>query len=163
TQVESAIEAALPEVDSVQTHLEPLREEAAGRRPDDASVAEGRAAIAQAVEDATGEPPREVRFLDTPEGLVAYLTIGIDAPQPVRVFGPDGLGFAFSNPAAIAGPGVEIAYPEGTSELDYGLGIAAVIGDGGSIGGLTVLNDWNARDLGTGKDTDFATSIGPVV
>ena len=69
--------------------------------------------------------------------------------------------FYFSNPASIIGPGDPVRRPDGCEWLDFELEIAAVIGDGGSIGGLTVLNDWNARDLGTGKDTDFATSIGP--
>jgi fumarylacetoacetate (FAA) hydrolase len=80
--------------------------------------------------------------------------------------------FYFSNPAAIFGPEQEIAYPEGTEELDYELEVAAVMGADGAIGGFTVLNDWSARDLqrremrvglGPSKGKDFATSIGPVV
>jgi fumarylacetoacetate (FAA) hydrolase len=80
--------------------------------------------------------------------------------------------FYFSNPAAIYGPGQEVPYPEGTSELDYELECAAVIGADGKIGGFTVLNDWSARDLqrqemrvglGPAKGKDFATSLGPVV
>ena len=84
-------------------------------------------------------------------------------PPSVRVFGPEGLGFAFSNPAAIAGPEADIPYPAGTEELDYGAGLAAVIGADERIGGFTIVNDWAARDLGDGKATDFATSLGPVV
>jgi fumarylacetoacetate (FAA) hydrolase len=80
--------------------------------------------------------------------------------------------FYFSNPAAIYGPEEEIPYPEGTSELDYELEAAAVIGKGGEIGGFTIMNDWSARDLqrpemkiglGPSKGKDFATSLGPVV
>jgi fumarylacetoacetate (FAA) hydrolase len=80
--------------------------------------------------------------------------------------------FYFSNPAAIFGPGDDVAYPEGTEELDYELECAAIIGAEGQIGGFTVLNDWSARDvqraemrvgLGPAKGKDFATSIGPVV
>jgi fumarylacetoacetate (FAA) hydrolase len=80
--------------------------------------------------------------------------------------------FYFSNPAAIYGPEELVPYPEGTSELDYELECAAVIGADGTIGGFTVLNDWSARDvqraemrvgLGPAKGKDFATSIGPVV
>jgi fumarylacetoacetate (FAA) hydrolase len=80
--------------------------------------------------------------------------------------------FYFSNPAAIYGPGQDVPYPEGTSELDYELECAAVIGADGKIGGFTVLNDWSARDLqrqemrvglGPAKGKDFATSLGPVV
>jgi fumarylacetoacetate (FAA) hydrolase len=83
--------------------------------------------------------------------------------------------FYFSNPAAIYGPEDEIAYPEGSQELDYELEVAAVIGDAtgaGVIGGFTIMNDWSARDvqrqemkvgLGPAKGKDFATSLGPVV
>jgi fumarylacetoacetate (FAA) hydrolase len=80
--------------------------------------------------------------------------------------------FYFSNPAAIYGPDEEIPYPEGTSELDYELEVAAIIGADGTIGGFTVMNDWSARDLqqremkvglGPAKGKDFATSLGPVV
>ncbi|MDX6516363.1 MAG: hypothetical protein QOH73_2029 [Gaiellaceae bacterium] len=80
--------------------------------------------------------------------------------------------FYFSNPAAITGPDAEIAYPEGTEELDYELEVAAVVGGAGDIAGFTILNDWSARDLqrremavglGPAKGKDFATSIGPVV
>src|SRR5262249_19209515 len=83
TEVERAIEDELPEVDSVQTHLEPLAEEAAASMPAAESVAAGRDTIRRAVEDAIGEPPRELRFLDTPDGLVAYLTIGMDPQSPL--------------------------------------------------------------------------------
>jgi fumarylacetoacetate (FAA) hydrolase len=80
--------------------------------------------------------------------------------------------FYFSNPAAIYGPEDEISYPDGSSELDYELELAAVIGAEGEIAGFTVMNDWSARDLqrpemkiglGPAKGKDFATSIGPVL
>jgi len=80
--------------------------------------------------------------------------------------------FYFTNPAAVYGPDADIPYPEGTSELDYELEIAAVIGAGQRIAGFTVLNDWSARDiqrketrvgLGPAKAKDFATSMGPVL
>ena len=80
--------------------------------------------------------------------------------------------FYFSNPAAIYGPEDEIPYPEGSSELDYELEAAVVIGKDGQIGGFTIMNDWSARDLqrpemkiglGPSKGKDFATSLGPMV
>jgi fumarylacetoacetate (FAA) hydrolase len=80
--------------------------------------------------------------------------------------------FYFSNPAAIFGPDAEIPYPSGTTELDYELEVAAVIGADGKIGGFTVMNDWSARDLqraemrvglGPAKGKDFATSLGPIL
>jgi fumarylacetoacetate (FAA) hydrolase len=80
--------------------------------------------------------------------------------------------FYFSNPAAIYGPDDDIRYPEGSTELDYELEVAAIVGKDGAIGGFTVMNDWSARDLqraemkvglGPAKGKDFATSLGPVV
>src|SRR4051794_21200552 len=53
--------------------------------------------------------------------------------------------FYFSNPSAIYGPEAEVPYPEGTSELDYELEVAAIMGLDGAIGGVTGVNDWAAR------------------
>lgn len=88
--------------------------------------------------------------------------------------------FYFSNTASIVGPGMEIRKPLETSELDYELELAIVIGKVGRdipvaeaddyILGFTILNDWSARDiqrqemkvgLGPAKGKDFATSLGP--
>ena len=81
TQVEQAITAAVPEVDSVQTHLEPLTEEGAGRRiADDAAE---RDVVLQIVREVTGQEPRELRFLNTDEGLLAFLTLGLDPSSPL--------------------------------------------------------------------------------
>jgi fumarylacetoacetate (FAA) hydrolase len=80
--------------------------------------------------------------------------------------------FYFSNPAAIYGPEDEIPFPAASSLWDYELEAAAVVGGEGRIAGLTVLNDWSARDLqkmemsvglGPAKGKDFATSLGPVL
>jgi cation diffusion facilitator family transporter len=75
-QVESAIAAAVPEVDSVQTHIEPLSEEVEGRRMDDDRAE--RDVVLRIVREVTGEEPRELRFVRTDEGLLAYLTLGLD-------------------------------------------------------------------------------------
>jgi cation diffusion facilitator family transporter len=72
-QVERAICAAVPEIDAVQTHLEPLAEPTAA-----AEVNLDRSAIARIVREATGQEPREIRFLRTTEGLVAFLTLKLD-------------------------------------------------------------------------------------
>ena len=82
-EVEQAIEDALPEVDAVQTHLEPLAEEAEGRRAGEAEVARGTQSVARIVLQRTGAPPRELRFLQTPDGLVVYLTLGLDPGVPL--------------------------------------------------------------------------------
>jgi divalent metal cation (Fe/Co/Zn/Cd) transporter len=75
TSVERAIAGALPEVDSVQTHVEPLSEQA-GMRPA-AGTAVDEAAVARIVVEETGRPPRELRFLQTDEGLYAFLTLSL--------------------------------------------------------------------------------------
>ena len=81
TQVEQAIAAAVPEVDSVQTHLEPLAEEAEGRRKvDDAAE---RDLVLGIVREITGAEPRDLRFLDTADGLVAHLTLGLEGDRPL--------------------------------------------------------------------------------
>jgi cation diffusion facilitator family transporter len=69
-EVERAIERAVPEVSSVQTHLEPLGEEAAGHE-----VAGDVATVRRIVRAELGVDPAELRFVDTDEGLVAYLTL----------------------------------------------------------------------------------------
>jgi cation diffusion facilitator family transporter len=76
--VEHEILAALPEVDAVQTHLEPLSEPATGLlvRSADGSATADR--IRGIVEETTGEEPRELRLLNTEVGLVAFLTLGMD-------------------------------------------------------------------------------------
>jgi 2-keto-4-pentenoate hydratase/2-oxohepta-3-ene-1,7-dioic acid hydratase in catechol pathway len=90
--------------------------------------------------------------------------------------------FYFSNPYAINGEGDEIAVPPGSSELDFELEVAAIIGRGGSdltpqegeasIAGFCVMNDWSARDIqrremklsmGPVKGKDSATTLGPML
>ena len=71
-QVETAILAQVPEVRSVQTHLEPLKETAAAEEIDIDT-----AAVEAAVRAETGAEPRELRFVRTDEGIVAFLTLGL--------------------------------------------------------------------------------------
>jgi cation diffusion facilitator family transporter len=80
SEVERAIEA-LPEVTSVQTHLEPLAEETEARSAGD--VESERDVILRIVDETTGKPPRELRFLRTDDGLVAFLTLGLDPDRPL--------------------------------------------------------------------------------
>jgi divalent metal cation (Fe/Co/Zn/Cd) transporter len=63
----------------VQTHLEPLAEEAAGTRPPAADVAGERELVARIVRDAIGAEPEDLRFVHTDDGLVAYLTVRLGA------------------------------------------------------------------------------------
>ena len=88
--------------------------------------------------------------------------------------------FYFSNPNCCYGHGQEIPYPSDTTELDFELEFAIIIGNGGSdikaedaaevIAGYTILNDWSSRNLqreemplslGPAKGKDFASSFGP--
>jgi divalent metal cation (Fe/Co/Zn/Cd) transporter len=81
SEVERAIQEAVPEVASVQTHLEPLTEETAARSAGD--VESERDVILRIVGEATGARPRQLRFLRTDDGLVAYLTLGLDPDRPL--------------------------------------------------------------------------------
>jgi 2-keto-4-pentenoate hydratase/2-oxohepta-3-ene-1,7-dioic acid hydratase in catechol pathway len=84
------------------------------------------------------------------------------------------------NPATLVGPGVEIPWPHGARYMDYELEVGLVIGGAatdvtpdealGLLFGVTVMNDFSARDLqakemtaglGPAKGKDFATAIGP--
>jgi fumarylacetoacetate (FAA) hydrolase len=95
-------------------------------------------------------------------------------PQSVRVFSAlersDPPYFSFRNTGPVFGHEDDVPYPGGTDELDVGLAVAAVVGADGAIGGVTLANDWTARDLeraerksgfGPSKSKDFALSIGP--
>jgi len=73
-QLETSIRAAVPEIAGVQTHLEPLTESSAAREVHVGDEAE----IRRIVREATGAEPRELRFLRTSAGLVAFLTLGLD-------------------------------------------------------------------------------------
>jgi cation diffusion facilitator family transporter len=83
SDVEHAIEQALPAVDAVRTHLEPLAEEAQGRSPERVTVARDADAVTRIVVRRTGVAPRELRFLETEEGLVVFLTLGLDPNVPL--------------------------------------------------------------------------------
>jgi len=74
-QVERAIRDEVPEVVSVQTHLEPLADELEGTTLESQDVAEEHDLVMRIVREETGGPPSELRFLHTDEGLVAYLTL----------------------------------------------------------------------------------------
>lgn len=75
TAVERAIVEQVPEVDAVQTHLEPLAEASEGRAVRDADAE----LVVKIVRDVTGAEPRELRFLHTKEGLLAFLTLSLDS------------------------------------------------------------------------------------
>lgn len=70
-EVERAICLAVPEIASVQTHLEPLAEPGSGELVEAAE-------IEAAVERAAGGRPRKLRVLRTQQGVVAFVTLGLD-------------------------------------------------------------------------------------
>jgi cation diffusion facilitator family transporter len=83
TDVERAIKESVPGADVVQTHLEPLSEETEGRTTTEADVAPDAETVSRIVAARSGQVPREVRFLSTPDGLVLYLTLGVDGSLPL--------------------------------------------------------------------------------
>jgi cation diffusion facilitator family transporter len=77
-EVERAILEAVPEVSSVQTHIEPLAQAGRGMR-----VAGDRELVERIVRDVTRQEPEDLRFLRTDEGLVAYLTLRLGRDTPL--------------------------------------------------------------------------------
>jgi cation diffusion facilitator family transporter len=82
-QVERAIREAVPEISAVQTHLEPLAEETPGRRPLASAVATDRETVARIAREATGAEPEDLRFVNTDDGLVVYLTVRLGGEIPL--------------------------------------------------------------------------------
>ena len=82
-EVERAILDTVGEVDSVQTHLEPLAEEGRGERLDDVDTEADRATVERIVQGVIGAAPRELRFLRTTEGRVLFLTLGLEPGLPL--------------------------------------------------------------------------------
>ena len=82
--VEEAIARAMPEVHAVRTHLEPLAEPAAGRHPGAVEVAGDAEAVRRIVREETGSAPRELRFLETDDGLTVFLTLGLEPGRPLQ-------------------------------------------------------------------------------
>jgi divalent metal cation (Fe/Co/Zn/Cd) transporter len=80
-EVEHAIRDEVPEVSSVQTHLEPLAEVAEGTAAQD--VRDERELVVRIVREETGRAPRELRFLYTDDGLVAFLTLAVGGETPL--------------------------------------------------------------------------------
>ena len=83
SEVEAAILEALPEVSAVQTHLEPLSEEREVRPIGPEATEAESEAVRRIVGDVTGAEPRELRFLHTDLGLVAFLTLAMNADRPL--------------------------------------------------------------------------------
>jgi cation diffusion facilitator family transporter len=82
-RLEGAVRAAVPEIRSVHTHIEPLsRTDWASDPPADATADE-RAAVEETVRGITGSLPASVRFRDAERGRVALVTITLPGEQPL--------------------------------------------------------------------------------
>jgi cation diffusion facilitator family transporter len=82
-RLEGAVRAALPELRSVHTHIEPLsRTDWASAPPADDTAVE-RAAVEETVRGITGALPASVRFRDAERGRVALVTITLPGEQPL--------------------------------------------------------------------------------
>jgi cation diffusion facilitator family transporter len=73
-QLESAIRDAVPEIAGVQTHLEPLTDVSAAEEVE----ADEAVVVKRIVREAVGREPRQLRFLQSDAGLVAFLTLGLE-------------------------------------------------------------------------------------
>jgi cation diffusion facilitator family transporter len=82
-RVETAVRAAVPELQSVHTHIEPLaRTDWASAPPADDTAVE-RTAVEDTVRRITGSLPASVRFRDAERGRVALVTIMLPGEQPL--------------------------------------------------------------------------------
>jgi cation diffusion facilitator family transporter len=82
-RVETAVLAAVPELQSVHTHIEPLaRTDWASAPPADDTATE-RTAVEDTVRRITGSLPASVRFRDAERGRVALVTIMLPGEQPL--------------------------------------------------------------------------------
>ncbi len=86
----------------------------------------------------------------------------VTSPPAVRVFESE-RSFAFANPAAVVGPDAVVARPDTAGKLTVHPRLAAMIGAGGRVGGITLLAEWRAPGLEPPKDRDFALGLGPFV
>ncbi len=74
-EVEHAILAAVPEVESVRTHLEPI---SGGAEAQEVAVDARADAVERVVREETGTAPRELRFVRTDDGIVVFLTVALE-------------------------------------------------------------------------------------
>jgi cation diffusion facilitator family transporter len=82
-RLEDAVRAAVPELRSVHTHIEPLSRTDWAWAPPADETAEERAAVEEAVRGITGSLPASVEFRDAERGRVALVTITLPGDQPL--------------------------------------------------------------------------------
>jgi hypothetical protein len=86
----------------------------------------------------------------------------VQHPPTVRIFSRDG-DFSFANSASIHGPDDVVYVPEGADGVVPVARVAAIVGAHATVGGYTLMNDWDAPALRGAKALDFAISLGPIV
>jgi divalent metal cation (Fe/Co/Zn/Cd) transporter len=79
SEVETAILNSVPEVTRVQTHIEPLGQDVPRHAARAKGLDEQRVAVTTVVRELTGKAPKELRFRQTDQGLLAFLTLVLDA------------------------------------------------------------------------------------
>ena len=80
-EVSERVEASIiaePDVEAVETHLEPLERPVPQRRASHAELSSREAQLATIVTQHLGHPPRELRVVATDSGPVLFLTIAVD-------------------------------------------------------------------------------------
>ncbi|HTE60196.1 MAG TPA: cation-efflux pump [Solirubrobacteraceae bacterium] len=82
-RLEAAVHAAVPEIRSVHTHIEPLSRTDWASAPPADDTAEEHSAVEEAVRGITGSLPASVRFRDGEHGRVALVTIMLPGEQPL--------------------------------------------------------------------------------
>jgi len=82
-RLEASVHAAVPELQNIHTHIEPLaRTDWASAPPADATAVE-HSAVEEAVRAVTGTLPASVQFRDAERGRVALITIMLPGEQPL--------------------------------------------------------------------------------
>ena len=81
TAVEEAIRSAVPEVDLVHSHIEPLSEPHEGGRAIGTGAAAAHDRIRAIVEERLGQAPRDVQLRSGESGLIAFITIALPAGE----------------------------------------------------------------------------------
>jgi cation diffusion facilitator family transporter len=82
-RLESLIRAAIPELHTVHTHIEPLAGTDWARQPASEATSEERHAIEDIVRQVTGGEPTAVSFRDGEGGRIALVTITLPGEQPL--------------------------------------------------------------------------------
>jgi divalent metal cation (Fe/Co/Zn/Cd) transporter len=78
SETEAAIIAAVPEVSTVHTHIEPLKEPALGRAAASPGAELLERSVVELVRELTGSAPLQVRLRETDGGAMLFLTMAMD-------------------------------------------------------------------------------------